>query len=66
MKVYEINAQTNEEIYRDATEKEIEVANLISEIIESDKAQKLENAKKRSAILEKLGLTEDEIQVLFA
>lgn len=66
MKVKEINATTGEEIVRDATEAEIEQSRL--DALESkriaDLIAKREAAK--SALLEKLGITEEEAKLLLS
>lgn len=66
MKVKEINATTGEEIVRDATEAEIEQSRL--DALESKRIADLiaEREAAKSALLEKLGITEDEAKLLLS
>lgn len=66
MKVKEINATTGEEIVRDATEAEIEQSRL--DALESRRIADLiaEREAAKSALLEKLGITEDEAKLLLS
>ncbi len=66
MKIKEINATTGEEIVRDATEAEIEQSRL--DALESKRIADLiaEREAAKSALLEKLGITEEEAKLLLS
>lgn len=65
--VKEYNVNTNEEsiFERDATPEEIESFDSAQKIIAKKEAEELAKKNARSEILAKLGLTEDEVKVLF-
>jgi hypothetical protein len=66
MKIKEVNSQTGKEIVRDASEQEIAQREL--DIIEGQKQKEsiIEKENARKALLEKLGLTEDEAKLLLS
>jgi len=62
--IKEYNCQTQKEIIRDATDAEIAQIATDAESAEKAKTQAVAKASQRQAILEKLGLTEAEAQLL--
>lgn len=66
MKIKEVNAATGEEIVRDATAEEIAQREKdIAETMRLD-ALKAEKEIQRAAILDRLGLTEQEVKLLLS
>lgn len=66
MKIKEVNAATGEEIVRDATGEEIEQSKL--DALESKRIADLiaEREAAKAALLEKLGITEEEAKLLLS
>jgi len=58
------NLETNEVIDREMNDEEFAKWQKVSEEIEIQKATELEAAAKRQALLDKLGITEDEARLL--
>ena len=63
-KVKEVNAETGEEIIRDATAQEIAVYEAEQAFEASKQAEAEAKAAQRQAILDRLGLTADEVKLL--
>lgn len=64
MKIVEINCETGEEIVRDMTPEELADANERKAKVEAEQAEAEVKAAARQAILDRLGLTEDEAKLL--
>jgi hypothetical protein len=64
MKVMEINCETGEEILREATKAELDQAKLDSELVANEQAEAEARATQKAALLERLGITEDEAKLL--
>lgn len=64
MQIAEHNITTGETIVRDATESELKKFQSWKEYNEKVEADKAEAQAKRQALLEKLGITEEEAQLL--
>lgn len=64
LKITEHNAITNETFDRDMTDEENEQYEIDMDIVKQQQAQAKTDAAAKSAILEKLGLTSDELKVL--
>ena len=58
------NAETGEEIIRDMTDEEIAERQAIKAKFEADKEAEKQRLKDRQAILDRLGLTEDELRIV--
>jgi len=66
MKVREHNLQTNEIIDRDATAKEIAEFEAIAAKAQAEAQAKAEAAAAKAALLDKLGITEEEAKLLLS
>ena len=64
MKIVEINCETGEEIVRDMTPEELADANERKAKVEAEQAEQAAKAQARQALLDKLGITEDEAKLL--
>jgi len=64
LQIKEVNCTTGEEIIRDANAEEIAQIEIDADNAESKKAEAESKAARRQEILEKLGLTNDEAQLL--
>ena len=64
MKIVEINCETGEEIVRDMTPEELADANERKVKVEAEQAEQAAKAQARQALLDKLGITEDEAKLL--
>jgi hypothetical protein len=64
MKILEHNVETGEVIERDATEEEIAQAAKDQAELNARLAQEAAKAEAKAALLEKLGITEDEARLL--
>lgn len=64
MKIVEINCETGEEIVRDMTPEELADANERKAKVEAEQAEAQAKAAQRQALLDKLGITEDEARLL--
>lgn len=64
MKIVEINCETGEEIVRDMTPEELANANERKAKVEAEQAEAEVKAAARQAILDRLGLTEEEARLL--
>lgn len=66
MNILEINCETGEEIEREATAEEL-AADQLSQAAEADRqAAEAAKAAEKAALLEKLGITEDEAKLLLS
>ena len=66
MKIIQINAQTGEEILRDMTTDELEISER-DKIADAEKQKKLELKKiERTALLNKLGISDNEAKLLLS
>jgi len=63
-KVKEVNAQTGEEIIRDATAQEIALYEAEQAFEASKQAEATAKAAQRQALLTRLGITEEEARIL--
>jgi len=59
-----VNCETGEEIVRDANAKEISQLQIDSEMDLATRAEILAKAEQRLAILDRLGLTADELKII--
>lgn len=66
MKIYEHNVETGETFERDATAAEIAQFELDAAEKAAQEAETRAKAEAKSALLEKLGITEDEAKLLLA
>lgn len=66
MKIYEHNVETGETFERDATAAEIAQFELDAAEKTAQEAEARAKAEAKSALLEKLGITEDEAKLLLA
>jgi hypothetical protein len=66
MKIQEYNVETGENIVRDGTPEEIAKWEESKAIKEQVKAELAETVAKRQALLERLGITEEEARLLLA
>ena len=66
MKIYEHNVETGETFERDATAAEIAQFELDAAEKAAQEAEAQAKAEAKSALLEKLGITEDEAKLLLA
>ena len=64
LQIKEVNCTTGEEIIRDANAEEIAQIEIDADNAESKKAEAESKAARRQEILDKLGLTNDEAQLL--
>lgn len=64
MKIVEINCETGEEIVRDMTPEELADANERKAKVEAEQAEAVTKAAARQALLNKLGITEEEARLL--
>ena len=64
IQIKEVNCLTGEEIIREATAKEIEQIEIDNASGEAMKAEAIAKAAARQAILDRLGLTEEEARLL--
>lgn len=64
IQIKEVNCLTGEEIIREATAKEIEQIKIDNASGEAMKTEAIAKAAARQAILDRLGLTEDEAKIL--
>lgn len=65
MKIVEINCATGEETVRDMTAQELSDAQARIEKLEAEQAEAEAKAAARQAILDRLGLNEEEVRLLF-
>lgn len=66
MKIKEVNAETGEEIIRDANEAELALLERDQQEAETAELAKQTKQAQKSVILEKLGLSEEEVKVLLS
>ena len=64
MKIVEVNCQTGEEVLREATKAEKDEAKARQEIVAAREAEAEAKATARQALLNKLGITAEEAQLL--
>lgn len=64
IQIKEVNCETGEEIIRDANAEEIAQINLDAKNLEELKAELASKAATRQALLNKLGITEEEARLL--
>ena len=64
MKIMEINCETGEEVLRDATKAEKDDAKARQEIVAAREAEAESKAAAKAALLNKLGITAEEAQLL--
>ena len=64
MKIQEVFVTTGEDIVRDMTKEELAQRKIDDEVAEAALAEIEAKAQAKAAVLEKLGLTEDEARVL--
>lgn len=64
--IKEVNAETGEEIVREATELEITELEALKESFEAEQAKKKADEAKRQAILDRLGLSAEEAKLLLS
>ena len=66
MKMIEINVETQEVIERDLTAEELAIKTMADKDIAERENKKIEAEQNRTALLEKLGITEDEAKLLLS
>lgn len=66
MKIVEINCETGEEIVRDMTSEELADVNERKAKIEAEQTEVAAKVAARQAILDRLGLTEEEAKLLLS
>jgi hypothetical protein len=66
MKIHEHNATTGEIVERDATAAEIANAKKADETSKARQLEETQKAAEKSALLQKLGITEDEARLLLS
>lgn len=66
MKITELNCETGEEITRDATAEEIAQAQADAQLAQAEADAKTEAAAAKAALLERLGITEEEAKLLLS
>jgi hypothetical protein len=66
MKILEHNATTGKIIERNLTEQELAQIEIDAALSEAQKAQSLANANAKAALLERLGITQDEAKLLLS
>ena len=64
MKIVEINCETGEEIIREATKAEKDEAKVRKEQFQAEQAESETKAAKKQAILDRIGLTADELKTI--
>jgi hypothetical protein len=64
MKIVEINCETGEEIIREATKAEKDEAKVRKEQFQAEQAEGEAKAAEKQAILDRIGLTADELKTI--